>query len=835
MTRFRLRTQLGALLALPSFFLAASGAAGAGYAGRPIVDVLEELRGPGLDFIYSSELLPRSLTVTVEPASGNRLLIAREILAEQGLSLTAVRPGLFAVTARARKLEYVVRGQVVSTADGKPVPNAAVRLVPLGAVDWTNAEGRFHIGPVPEGSYTLRVEADAFGSFELPDFAVDAGSPDALLRVSPATTELSEVVVATSRYALDRFGSNGALQVAGDTLAAQPGPGEDALRSLSRLPGMAQGGISAQSNIRGGEAGELLTLLDGFPIREAFHLPAYHDVFGVLDPELIGDAEVYTGGFPARYGNRMAGIFDLHTIDASAEPHTGLGISVFNAVARSSGALERAGVDWVAMARGGTVKPFIDALSLEAGSPSYGDIYARVGWGEPDRVRLTANFLWSRDELDITRKPEGEDATIESRTRYLWLRADHDFEGGVAASLLVGHSSIDGFREGAIDNPGISTGSVEDNRSSEYWDTRGGVSWQPNRRNWLEGGFEWTHEEADYHYDSTATFTDAVAALFTRDASLARSTSLSPSRERLALYATHRWQVLDALVSELGLRGQRTTTEGTTAEDWRFDPRVNLRYELAPGTSLRAHWGRFHQTDEVHELKVEDGITDFPEAQRSDQLILGVDHRLANSIALRFEWYRKLQSDPRPHFENLLDPMSLVPEIAPDRVEVSPLSAEIRGAEVSAVSEGHDFNWWVGLAWSEAFDKIGGGREPRSWDQTWAVTGGVDWVRGDWRFGATANTHRGWPTTRVEDNALGRRNGDRFDVRATLDLRAEYRKPLAIGSLAVTFEVSNAVNIGNTCCQRLIAEDDGAGGTAFTTRESDWLPVIPSVGLLWEF
>ena len=115
------------------------------------------------------------------------------------------------------------------------------------------------------------------------------------------------------------------------------------------------------------------------------------------------------------------------------------------------------------------------------------------------------------------------------------------------------------------------------------------------------------------------------------------------------------------------------------------------------------------------------------------------------------------------------------------------------------------------------------------------MTGGVDWVRGAWRFGATANTHRGWPTTRVEDNALGRRNGDRFDVRATLDLRAEYRKPLATGSLAVTFEVSNVVNSGNTCCQRLIAEADGAGGTTFTTRESDWLPVIPSIGMLWEF
>ena len=833
MSRVRLRPRLGALLAA-TLLLAAAGAAAAGYVGRPIVDVLEELRGPGLDFIYSSELLPRSLTVTVEPESGNRLLIAREILAARGLSLAVVRPGLFAVTSHARAPERIVRGQVLGATDGKPVPNAVVRLAPVGAVDWTNAEGRFHLGPVPDGSYALRVEADGYASLEL-GYAVAAEMPDAAIRLSPSTTELSEIVVATSRYALDRFGSNGALQIAGDTLAAQPGPGEDALRTLGRLPGMAQGGLSAQSNIRGGEAGELLTLLDGFPIRETFHLPAYHDVFGVLDPELIGEAEVYTGGFPARYGNRMAGIFDLHTVDASAEPHTGLGISVFNAVARNSGRLDRAGIDWQAMARAGTLKPFIDAFSLEAGNPSYGDVYARVGWGEPDRLRVTANFLWSRDEIDISRGPEGEDATLESRTRYLWLRADRDFEDGVAASLLLGHSSIDGSREGTIDNPGISTGSVDDDRSSSYWDARGGLAWQPNARNWLEGGLEWTHEEANYHYDSTAAFTDEVAALFSRETALARSSVLAPSRERFALYATHRWQVFDPLVSELGLRGQRTITDGTTTEDWRFDPRINLRYELAPGTSLRAHWGRFHQTDEVHELKVEDGVTDFPEAQRSDQLILGADHRLANGIGLRLEWYRKLQSDPRPHFENLLDPMSLVPEIAPDRVEVAPLAAEIRGVEISAVSEGHDFDWWVGLAWSEAFDRIGGGREPRSWDQTWAVTGGADWVRGNWRFGANAGTHRGWPTTRVEDDALGPRNGDRFDVRATLDLRAEYRRPLAIGSLAVTFEVSNAVNLGNTCCQRLIALDDGAGGTTFTTEESDWLPVIPSIGVLWEF
>src|SRR6188768_2201368 len=161
MSGIRQRTRFGALLGFSLYLLGASAAAAAGYIGRPIVDVLAELRGPGLDFIYSSELLPRSLTASVEPATDNRLLIAREILAARGLSLAVVRPGLFAVTSHGGATkDRMAHGRIVSAADGRAIPNAAARLLPIQALDWTNAEGRFAIGPVPEGSYTLRVEAD---------------------------------------------------------------------------------------------------------------------------------------------------------------------------------------------------------------------------------------------------------------------------------------------------------------------------------------------------------------------------------------------------------------------------------------------------------------------------------------------------------------------------------------------------------------------------------------------------------------------------------------------------------------------------------------------------
>jgi hypothetical protein len=805
------------------------------YKGRPVVDVLQELRGPGLQFIYSSELLPPSLVVSAEPTSRNRLLIAREILAAHGLALSVVRPDLYAVVpAKQRAEERTVRGRVVRAEDGEPVAAARVQLVPLGASDWTRPDGRFAVSPVPDGDYTLRVEAAGLETAVQARFTVSAGMPDLEVRLAPDREQLSEVVVSTSRYAVDRAGAVGALNIDGETLAFQPVIGEDVLRVLGRLPGIAQNGVTAQSNIRGSETGELLTLLDGFPLRQAFHNPSYQSVFGVIDPGLVGDAVVYTGGFPVRYGNRMGGVFDLSTVDVEHQPRSALGLSVFNAMGRTAGGLGNGGLDWLGAARVGTLGPLAELVDQDSVRPSYSDVYARLGHGEPDRLRITANVLWSRDELGIDREGYGESAQLESRNRYLWLRADRDVGDDVEATLWLGHSTIDSFRTGAIDREDIATGTVDDQRSSEYRELLGRVAWQPGARHWLEGGFELTDESAVYRYAASAAYTPAVAELFGRDPTLLRETDLKPERERIALFAAHRWRVFDDFTSELGIRSQRTVTAGTNAESWLFDPRLSLRYELTPSWELRAHWGRFHQTDEVHELKIEDGLTAFPEAQESEHFILGVDHRLRNGLAIRAEWFRKFQRDPRPHFENLLDPLTVLPEIGPDRVEVAPNAAEVRGAEVSAIAEGPELAWWAGLAWSKAWDGVNGVRVMRSWDQTWSVTTGIDWLRGNWRFGAVATAHRGWPTTLVEDSVLGERNVARFGTRAALDLRAEYRRPLGIGSIALTFEIMNAVNLGNTCCYKLIAEDDG-GNVTFSTRASDWLSTVPSIGALWEF
>ena len=129
--------------------------------------------------------------------------------------------------------------------------------------------------------------------------------------------------------------------------------------------------------------------------------------------------------------------------------------------------------------------------------------------------------------------------------------------------------------------------------------------------------------------------------------------------------------------------------------------------------------------------------------------------------------------------------------------------------------------WWLGLAWSEASDSLGGHRELRSWDQIWAVTAGVDWIRGNWRFGAVVRAPTAAGRRRASRTTRSRRaipTASRSARRSTCGPSAT-ASPSGSGASPSRSSFTNAINVGNTCCQRLIAEDDGAGGTTFDEGE----------------
>ena len=69
---------------------------------------------------------------------------------------------------------------------------------------------------------------------------------------------------------------------------------------------------------------------------------------------------------------------------------------------------------------------------------------------------------------------------------------------------------------------------------------------------------------------------------------------------------------------------------------------------------------------------------------------------------------------------------------------------------------------------------------------------------------------------------------------AQLDLRAEYRRPQAVGSLAIALEISNLGNRRNQCCLDVEVEEVGTDDEAIVVEAQHWPRLLPSLSIRWE-
>jgi outer membrane receptor protein involved in Fe transport len=396
-------------------------------------------------------------------------------------------------------------------------------------------------------------------------------------------------------------------------------------------------------------------------------------------------------------------------------------------------------------------------------------------------------------------------------------------------------------RTGKLNDPGNSLGSVDDQRHYDVLGAQLDASYRSAR--WLHRvGLEVRSLSADYEYESQVRFEPGYPWPDSPASAVVRRESPQPSGEHVAAYVTSRVLVTDDLAAEVGLRWDEQSY-GNDSDD-QFGPRINLAYQLGTATRLRASWGRYQQFQGINELQVEDGVDEFFPAQKADHLILGVERDLPGDFQLRVEAYRKDYRQLKPRFESLFDPLSLVPELRWDRVRIAPDSARAHGVEWLLTRRSADpWNGWLSYTWSRVQDVVDGTEVPRSWDQTHAVNAGLTWSSAPWQATLAATWHTGWPTTPVTvvdagspaaSVAVGRRNSIRYTDYGSLDLRVSREFTLSRGDLTVFAEVTNALNRHNPCCTDY-SYDDVDGWLTLEGDERHWLPLVPSIGVLWRY
>ena len=124
----------------------------------------------------------------------------------------------------------------------------------------------------------------------------------------PAEEPIPEIVVTSSLHRLQYSRAVVRTRLDRELATRIPTVAEEAVRLTDRLPGTANGGVSTRNHIRGGEANEVLFLLDGLRVYEPYHLKDFQSVATTVNSSAIAGMDFFTGAYPARYGDRMSGV-----------------------------------------------------------------------------------------------------------------------------------------------------------------------------------------------------------------------------------------------------------------------------------------------------------------------------------------------------------------------------------------------------------------------------------------------------------------------------------------------------------------------------------------------
>ncbi len=279
-------------------------------------------------------------------------------------------------------------------------------------------------------------------------------------------SRIETIIVTGTRHRFAAIGPEPANVLSSEELDRLPALGGDSLRSANLLPGMSSMGVSVSPKIRGGLEDEVLVLLDGVEIIDPYHFANYQNLFSAIDPRVIDDVDVYSGGFPARYGNRMSGVMEIDSLEQRDKPTAEVGLSMYSAFANARNANPDSDTTWLASARYGASDLLIQRLGLQSGQPYFSDALFRVGHSfDPDAKLYFGGLVVDED---VSLNDAGQRAKWKTNGTYLWSRFDARLDDRFTSSTVVSYvSSRNQIRDSSAPSQEVAAGTLYDSRDTE--------------------------------------------------------------------------------------------------------------------------------------------------------------------------------------------------------------------------------------------------------------------------------------------------------------------------------------------------------------------------------
>lgn len=602
----------------------------------------------------------------------------------------------------------------------------------------------------------------------------------------------------------------------------------DPLGAIKTLPGVvsASGGQGRSSGffVRGSNANENLTWIDGLPVGYIYHVGGF---YSILNPDLIDNFKTHLGGFGVEYGDRLGGVVDVRTRAPNAEKLSqSYQVGFYDSSARIEGPLTENSSGYFAVRRS-----YIDLLLPTTGKlgdsentytqfPQFWDLQGKIRYElEGGNIELSVFSAEDALKLNLTdpkdiRKDPALAGELASNTAFqtVGLNWNQQLTDSLKQTFRIGQLNTDnrfqiGTQQASDPNPGAPYQFQQQGNTAfllPQWQLRQGDNL------WKMGA-----DYYQYRFNINGTISNPCRE-GEPDCSLTENNAQDIGQtfkgHQMAAYTELDRPLGERLYGKFGLRYSQY--EYANQPYQQVSPRLTLEYDLNMNNLLTASWGRYAQVPQGNEISRRLGNPDLVMTQ-AEHRILGVKTQWSNAWSSQIEIYHKPMKKlvvSRPSPENFANEGE----------------GEARGLDILLKHQWQKGAYgWLSYSYLESTrsdrnapdaDRLFDGDQPHTFNMVWAQPFSGSWSQ--WTWGVSFKLQSGQPYTEVvgreylqtanpavactaensTDNCYwnpiyGKTNGDRLPFQTRLDLSMERKIKFQDWDLDVRFELLNLTSL----------------------------------------
>jgi hypothetical protein len=177
----------------------------------------------------------------------------------------------------------------------------------------------------------------------------------------------------------------------------------DIIKTMQFLPGVSSGMEgSSNLNIRGGANDQTLYLMDDVPVYNQNHT---FGLISIFNPDAILNADIYKGGIPSVYGNRLSGVASIGLKDGNMKTHRqSISLGVLSGTLSAEGPIVNEKASYLFTARRSFLDLLLKGFYMLASDGGYGmpvvsfwDVNGKVTWNISPSTKLSASLYSGND------------------------------------------------------------------------------------------------------------------------------------------------------------------------------------------------------------------------------------------------------------------------------------------------------------------------------------------------------------------------------------------------------------------------------------------------------